>query len=78
MEYIETNLEWGWICNATSPAGAPIHSIHKKDGRLRLCVNYGGLNEMTVKDHMPLPLISEALDQLAKAKVYIKVDVNDA
>jgi hypothetical protein len=77
-EYLETNLEWGWIRESTSPAGAPIYFVQKKDGSLRLCVEYWGLNTITVKDRTPLPLIGEALDRLAKAKIYTKLDVKDA
>jgi hypothetical protein len=72
------NLEWGWICNSTSPARAPIHFIQKKYGSLRLCIDYRGLNVLMVKDRMPLPLISEALDRLAKAKLYTKLDIKEA
>jgi hypothetical protein len=39
-EYLEMSLEWGWIRTSTSPVGAPIHFIKKKDGSLRLCVDY--------------------------------------
>jgi hypothetical protein len=77
-EYLEMNLERGWIRESTSPAGAPIHFVQKKDGGLRLCVDYRGLNAITVKDRMPLPLIGEALDRLADAKIYTKLDVKDA
>jgi hypothetical protein len=77
-EYLETNLERGWIRESTSLAGAPIHFMQKKDGSLRLCVDYRGLNTIMVKDRMPLPLIGEALDQLANAKIYTKLDVKDA
>jgi hypothetical protein len=77
-EYLEMNLEWGWIRESTSPTGAPIHFVQKKNGSLRLCVDYQGLNAITVKDHTPLPLIGEALDRLAKAKIYTKLDVKDA
>jgi hypothetical protein len=52
--------------------------MQKKDGSLRLCVDYWGLNAMIVKDHTPLPLIGEALDRLANAKIYTKLDVKDA
>jgi hypothetical protein len=58
--------------------GAPIHFMQKKDGSLRLCVDYHGLNAMMVKDHILLPLIGEALDRLAKATIYTKLDVKDA
>jgi hypothetical protein len=77
-EYLETSLEWGWIRSSTSPAGAPIHFVKKKDGSLRLCVDYQGLNAITVKDRTPLPLIGEVLDRLANAKIYTKLDIKDA
>jgi hypothetical protein len=77
-EYLETNVEQGWIRESTSPAGTPIHFVQKKDGGLRLCVDYWGLNAITVKDRMPLPLIGEVLDPLANAKIYTKLDVKDA
>jgi hypothetical protein len=77
-EHLETNLERGWIQESTSPAGAPIHFVQKKDGSLRLCVDYRGLNAIMVKDRTPLPLIGEALDRLANAKIYTKLDVKDA
>jgi hypothetical protein len=76
--YLETNLEQGRIRSSTSPAGAPIHFALKKDGSLRLCIDYRGLNEITIKDRMPLPLISEALDRLVGARIYTKLDVKDA
>jgi hypothetical protein len=61
-----------------SLAGAPIHFVKKKDGTLRLCVDYRGLNAMTVKDRTPLPLIGQALDRLSRANIYTKLDVRDA
>jgi hypothetical protein len=77
-EYIDSSLAKGWIRSSTSTVGAPIHFVKKKDGGLRLCVDYRGLNAITVKDRTPLPLISEALDRLSKAKIYTKLDVKDA
>jgi hypothetical protein len=77
-EYIDTSLERGWIRSSTSPAGVPIHFVKKKDGGLQLCVDYWGLNAITIKDRTPLPLIGEALDHLSKAKIYTKLDVKDA
>jgi len=61
-EYIEVNEELGWIRASTSLAGAPIHFVKKKDGGLRLCVDFRQLNEITVKDRTLLPLIGESLD----------------
>ncbi|EDN10244.1 hypothetical protein HCAG_06047 [Histoplasma mississippiense (nom. inval.)] len=77
-EYIEKALEKNWIRPSKSPAGAPVLFAPKKDGTLRLCVDYRGLNEITVKNRYPLPLISEILDRLAGAKIYTQLDLRDA
>jgi hypothetical protein len=61
-----------------SPAGAPVIFAPKKDGTLRLYVNYQGLNAIMVKNCYPIPLISELLDQLNNAKVFSKLDLFDA
>ena len=76
--YLEDALEKGWIRHSTSPAGAPILFVPKKDGGLRLCVDYRGLNAVTVKNRHPLPLITETLDRLCGAKVFSKLDMKDA
>ena len=66
--YIETNLVNGFIRPSKSPAGAPILFNRKPDRSLRLCVNYWGLNNITIKKRYPLPLIGESLDQLGRAR----------
>ena len=60
--YLDETLAKRWIRNSTSPAGAPILFVSKKDGGLRLCVDYRGLNKIIVKNRHPLPLIGETLD----------------
>ena len=60
--YIETHLKIGFIWPSKSPASAPILFDKKPDGSFRLCVNYQGLNNLTIKNQYPLPLISESLD----------------
>jgi len=77
-EYLDINEKRGWICASTSPAGAPIHFVKKKDGGLCLYVDYRQLNEITVKDRTPLPLIGESLDQLSSTTIYTKLDIRDA
>ena len=77
-KYLDTNLERGWIRKSISPAGAPILFVNKKDGGLRLCVDYRGLNQVTVKNRYPLPLINETLDRLQGATVFTKLDLRDA
>jgi hypothetical protein len=74
-EYIKENLSKGYIQASTSPAGAPILFVKKRDGGLRLCVDYRGLNRITIKNRYPLPLIGESLDRLRSATVYTKIDL---
>ncbi len=50
----------------------------KKDGGLRLCVDYRGLNAVTICNRTPLPLISETLDRLRRSKMFTKLDLKDA
>jgi len=76
--YIEEALAKGWIRPSKSPAGAPILFVPKKDGTLRLCVDYRGLNAITIKNRHPLPLISETMDRLAGAKIFTQLDLRDA
>jgi len=52
--------------------------VKKKDGKLRLCLDYRELNDSTKKDQYPLPLIGEALDSLQGAKFFTKLDIKDA
>ena len=77
-EYLEENLEKGFIRESKSPAGAPILFAPKKDGGLRLCVDYRGLNAITIKNRYPLPLITEIMDRVTRANYFSKVDLKDA
>ncbi|SPC68179.1 related to Gag-pol polyprotein [Ustilago sp. UG-2017b] len=76
--YLEENLEKGFIRPSKSPARSPVLFVPKKDGGLRLCVDYHGLNEITVKNRAPLPLIEEQLFLLRKARIYTKLDLRAA
>ena len=76
--YIETNLANGFIRPSKSPAGAPILFDRKSDGSLRLCVDYQGLNNLTIKNRYPLPLIGESLDRLGRAKRFTQLDLTSA
>lgn len=68
-------LEQGIIRPSTSPYGAPILFVKKKDGSLRMCTDYRALNKLTVKNKYPLPRIEELTDQLQGAKVFSKIDL---
>jgi hypothetical protein len=60
-KWLNENLSKGFIHASSSPAGAPILFVKKSDGSLRLCVDYRGLNEGTIKNRYPLPLLHETL-----------------
>jgi hypothetical protein len=63
-EHIKELLEKGFIRPSSSPWGAPMIFVPKKDGTQRLCVDYHALNEVTVKNKYPLPRIDNLFDQL--------------
>ncbi|KAJ1602107.1 hypothetical protein NDA14_001770 [Ustilago hordei] len=77
-KYLDENLKKGFIRPSKSPARSPVLFVPKKDGGLRLCVDYRGLNEITVKNRAPLPLIEEQLFLLRKARIYTKLDLRAA
>jgi len=77
-EYIKENLEKGFIRPSNSPAGAPVLFVKKKDNTLRLCVDYRRLNENTIRDSYPLPLITELFDRLREARIFTKLDLKSA
>ncbi|KIO15013.1 hypothetical protein M404DRAFT_78252, partial [Pisolithus tinctorius Marx 270] len=76
--FIDENLTTGFIRPTSSPYAAPVLFIKKKDGSLRLCVDFWGLNKLTKKDRYPLPLISDLLDSPSHAKIYTKIDLRHA
>ncbi|XP_074320420.1 uncharacterized protein LOC141657170 [Silene latifolia] len=78
MEELKKQLdelaEKGYIRPSVSPWGAPVLFVKKKDGSLRLCVDYRELNNVTVKNRYPLPRIDDLFDQLSGAGVFLKID----
>ena len=68
-------LDKGFIKPSVSPWGAPILFQKKKDGTFRLCIDFRGLNQWTIKNKYPLPQIDELLDCLGKDKVFSKIDL---
>ena len=77
-EYLEENLQKGFIRESQSPAGYPILFVPKPDGLLRLCVDYRALNSITVKNSYPLPLILELQDRFQGAQWFTKFDIPGA
>jgi hypothetical protein len=74
-KYLNENLEREYIQYFINPAGAPILFILKKDGSLRLYVNYRDLNKITVKNRHSLSLVGETLNRFNGAAVYTKFDL---
>ena len=68
-------LEQGFIQPSISPWGAPVLFQKKKNGTFRLCIDFRGLNQCTIKNKYPLPRIDKLLDRLGKAKVFSKIDL---
>ena len=68
-------LEAGFIRPSRSPYGAPVLFVKKKDGSLRMCVDYRALNKLTIKNRYPLPNLREMFDQLGKARYFTKMDL---
>ncbi|XP_067231407.1 bromodomain-containing protein 8 isoform X8 [Chanodichthys erythropterus] len=77
-KYIRESLDAGLIRPSSSPAGAGFFFVKKKDGSLRPCIDYRGLNDITVKNRYPLPLMSSAFELLQGAKVFSKLDLRNA
>ena len=67
--------EKGYVRPSTSPWGAPVLFVKKKDGSMRMCVDYRSLNEVTIKNKYPLPRIDDLFDQLKGATVFSKIDL---
>ncbi|GKB13027.1 putative reverse transcriptase domain-containing protein, partial [Tanacetum coccineum] len=65
----------GFIRPSSSPWGAPILFVKKKDGSFRMCIDYCELNKLTVKIHYPLPRIDDLFDQLQGSSIYSKFDL---
>jgi hypothetical protein len=74
-EHIRELLEKGFIYPSSSPWGAPMIFVLKKDGIQRLCMDYRALNEVTIKNKYPLPRIDDLFDQLCGACVFSKIDL---
>ncbi|XP_073448026.1 uncharacterized protein [Aquarana catesbeiana] len=77
-KYIDENLERGFIRPSTSPAGAGIFFVEKKDHSLRPCIDYRELNKVTIKNRYPLPLMPELFQRLGSAKIFTKLDLRGA
>jgi hypothetical protein len=72
---IEELLAKRFIHPSTSPWGAPVIFVDRKDGTRRMCVDYRSLNDVTIKNKYPLPKIEDLFDQMRGAKVFSKINL---
>ncbi|KAI3762516.1 hypothetical protein L1987_52946 [Smallanthus sonchifolius] len=75
MSQLEELTEKGFIRPSISPWGAPVLFVKKKDGSMRMCIDYRELNKRTVKNKYPLPRIDDLFDQLQGANWFSKIDL---
>jgi hypothetical protein len=75
-EQLQELLDKGFIHPSISPWGAPVLFVKKKDGLMRMCIDYREFNKVTIKNRYPLPRIDDLLDQLQGAWVFSKVNLH--
>ena len=74
-KFLTENLSTGRIRPSKSPMASPVIFVKKKNGKLRMCIDYQKLNDMTIKNAYPLPLVKDLLGTLWKAKIFTKLDL---
>ena len=75
FDQLQELLDKGFIRPSVSPWGAPVLFVKKKDGSMRLYIDYRELNKVTVRNRYPLPRIDDLFDQLQGACVFSKIDL---
>jgi len=74
-EFIQEQLRKEYIRLSKSPQTAPVFFVEKKDGKKRMVQDYRYLNEWTIKNNYPLPLISDVVENIGTKKVFTKMDL---
>ena len=72
---MEEMVNKGFVRSSMSPWGAPVLFVKKKDGSMRLCIDYRELNKVTIRNQYPLPRIDDLFDQLQGAKLFFNIDL---
>jgi len=73
--FVEDQLRKGYIRPSKSPQTLPVYFVAKKDGTWRIVQDYQHINQWTIKNRYPLPLITDILDGVGKRKVFTKLDL---
>ena len=76
--YLDDAMKAGIVCKSISPAASPVMFVLKLNSSLQLVIDYRCLNNITIKNHYPLPLISDMLDRLQGAKKFTKLNCKNA
>lgn len=77
-QYLQDNLDKGFIEPSTAAWAAPVMFVRKKDGSLRFCIDFRALNDITKKNKYPIPLMEETLARISRAKIFTKLDIRQA
>ncbi|XP_074283159.1 uncharacterized protein LOC141607704 [Silene latifolia] len=72
---LEELLDKGYVRPSVSPWGAPVLFVKKKYGRMRLCIDYREMNNVTIQNRYPLPRIDDLFDQLSRSGIFSKIDL---
>jgi len=75
QNFVEDQLRRGYIRPSKSPQTSPVFFVGKKDGSKRMVIDYRNLNDQTIKNNYPLPLITELIDNMGSKKVFMKMDL---
>ncbi|CDQ83701.1 unnamed protein product [Oncorhynchus mykiss] len=75
---VSKSLRQGYIRTSTSPASSSLFFVKMKDGGLRPCIDYRGINQITVRYSYPLPLIASAIESMEGARFFTKLDLRSA
>lgn len=76
--YLENLIKQGWITKSESPYSSPVVCVRKKDGSLRLCIDYRQLNQKTIPDRQPIPRIKDVIDNLGGSTWFSTLDQGKA
>ena len=76
--YVSESLRQGYIQPSISPVSSSFFFVKKKDGGLLLCVDYRGINQITMKYSYPLPLIASVIESMHEARFFTKLDLRSA